>query len=47
MLAIRFNLNAYTSFWNSPRAALYFWSALTVVAILIGLLVWRLGLRRR
>jgi hypothetical protein len=35
VLALRFSLDAYTNWYNSPGAAIYFWSAFTVVILII------------
>jgi hypothetical protein len=35
LLAIRFSLDDYTNWYNSPNAALLFWSCFTVVVVLI------------
>jgi hypothetical protein len=41
LLALRFSLDAYTNWYNSPGAAVYFWSAFTVVLlIIIALMLW-------
>jgi hypothetical protein len=41
VLAIRFSLDDYTNWYNSPNAAIYFWSAFTaVLLIVIALMVW-------
>ena len=34
-LGLQFNLDEYTNWWNSPFAAVWFWSAFTVVLLLI------------
>jgi hypothetical protein len=41
LLAIRFDLDAYTNMWNSPQAALLFWGCFAVVVlVVVGLLFW-------
>jgi hypothetical protein len=35
LLALRFNLDQYTDWYNSPNAALLFWSVFTAVVLLI------------
>ncbi len=41
VLALRFNLDDYGSFWASPKAALIFWVAfIVVVALIAGLTMW-------
>ena len=35
LLAIRFSLDDYTNWYNSPNAALLFWSCFTAVLLLI------------
>ena len=35
VLALRLNLDVYTDWYNSPNAAIYFWSAFTVVILVI------------
>jgi hypothetical protein len=35
-LAIQFNLDEYTNWWNSPQAALYFWLGFLVLMVLVG-----------
>jgi hypothetical protein len=41
VLALRFSLDEYTNWYNSPGAAIYFWSAFTaVILIIIALMMW-------
>jgi hypothetical protein len=42
VLALKFDLNEYTSWWNSPQAALYFWSGFILMVVLIagGVMLW-------
>jgi hypothetical protein len=42
LLLLKFTLDEYTSWWNSPQAAIYFWSAflLFVVLVVAVLAVW-------
>lgn len=41
LLALRFSLDDYTNWYNSPNAALVFWSFFTVVVLLIvGITLW-------
>jgi len=42
VLLLKFNLDEYTSWWNSPQAALYFWCAFVLVALLVagGVTLW-------
>jgi hypothetical protein len=41
VFALRFNLDDYTNIYNSPNAALLFWSCFTVVVLLIiGITLW-------
>jgi hypothetical protein len=41
VLALRFNLDEYTDWYNSPNAAIYFWSVfLAVVLIIIAVTLW-------
>ena len=41
VLLLKFNLDEYTSWWNSPQAALYFWLVfLGLVAIVGGGVTW-------
>ena len=41
LLALRFSLDEYTNWYNSPGAAIYFWGAFTVVLlIVIALMLW-------
>jgi hypothetical protein len=43
--ALRFSLDAYTDWANSPSAALLFWAGFTaVMLVVIGLMMW--GFRR-
>jgi hypothetical protein len=35
LLAIRFSLDDYTNWYNSPNAALLFWSCFAVILLLI------------
>ena len=35
VLLLKFNLDEYTSWWNSPQAALYFWGGFILVALLV------------
>ena len=35
LFALRFNLDQYTDWYNSPNAALLFWSVFTAVVLLI------------
>lgn len=48
VLLLKFDLNGYTSWWNSPQAALYFWSGFTLFALLIVALlgIWIARTRR-
>jgi hypothetical protein len=40
-LALRFSLDSYTDWYNSPGAAIYFWSAFTaMVLIVVALMMW-------
>jgi heme exporter protein D len=40
-LALRFSLDEYTNWYNSPGAAVYFWGAFAVaLAIVIALMLW-------
>ena len=40
-LALRFSLDDYTNWYNSPNAAIYFWSAFAVLmAVIVILLFW-------
>lgn len=44
LLAIRFSLDAYTNWWNSPGAAQWFWSfffAVVIVIVAVTLYVFR------
>ena len=44
LLALRFSLDSYTNWWNSPGAALYFWSfffAVVIVIVAVTLYVFR------
>ncbi len=34
-LALRFSLDEYTNWYNSPNAAIYFWSAFAAVIVLV------------
>ena len=45
VLALRFSLDAYTDWYNSPGAAIYFWSAFTA-AVLIVIALMMLVFRR-
>jgi hypothetical protein len=41
LFAIRFSLDDYTNWGNSPTAALLFWSCfVVVVALIVGLTLW-------
>jgi hypothetical protein len=41
MLALRFSLDSYTDWYNSPGAAIYFCSAFTaMVLLIIALMMW-------
>jgi hypothetical protein len=41
LLAIRFSLDDYTDWYNSPKAALLFWACFTVVLlVIIGLMLF-------
>lgn len=35
LFALRFSLDAYTDWYNSPHAAVLFWSGFTVVVLVI------------
>jgi len=35
VLLLKFNLDEYTSWWNSPQAALYFWGGFVLVALIV------------
>jgi hypothetical protein len=35
LLALRFSLDDYTNWWNSPSAAAYFWTFFFAVALVI------------
>jgi heme exporter protein D len=35
VLALRFSLDSYTDWYNSPGAAIYFWSAFTAVVLIV------------
>ena len=45
LFALRFSLDQYTDWYNSPGAAIYFWSAFTA-ALLIVIAVMMLMFRR-
>lgn len=47
VLLIRVNLDAYTSLINSPIAAAFFWTGLTIVLVVGGILMWKLGHPKR
>ena len=36
LLLLKFNLDEYTSWWNSPQAALYFWLGFLAFVVLVG-----------
>ncbi len=42
VLLLKFNLDEYTSWWNSPQAALYFWGGFVLVAVVVaaGVTLW-------
>ena len=41
VLLLKFDLNEYTSWWNSPQAALYFWLGfLGLVALVAVIVTW-------
>jgi hypothetical protein len=41
ILALRFSLDQYTNWYNSPNAALLFWSCFTaVVLVVVGITLW-------
>ena len=41
LFAIRFNLDDYSDWYNSPKAALLFWACFTVVIlVIIALMLW-------
>jgi len=41
LLDLRFSLDDYTNWYNSPYAALWFWAAFTIVVLLIvGITLW-------
>jgi hypothetical protein len=41
LLALRFSLDEYTNWYNSPNAAIYFWSVFTaVLLVIIVLTLW-------
>lgn len=42
LLLLRFNLDEYTNWWNSPQASIYFWSgfAIFVLVIVGALMLW-------
>ena len=35
VLLLKFNLDEYTSWWNSPQAALYFWFGFIFLALAV------------
>jgi hypothetical protein len=40
-LALRFSLDSYTDWYNSPNAALIFWSCFTAgVLLIVGITLW-------
>lgn len=47
LLLLRFNLDEYTSWWNSPQAALYFWLGFLGLAVLVALIATWWFLRTR
>jgi hypothetical protein len=40
LLALRFSLDAYTNWYNSPYAALLFWSAFTALVLMVAALMF-------
>jgi hypothetical protein len=40
VLALRFSLDEYTNWYNSPYAAIYFWSAFTAALLIIIAMMW-------
>ena len=36
VLALKFDLNEYTNWWNSPQAALYFWLGFILIVVVVG-----------
>ena len=41
LLAIRFSLDAYTDWANSPTAALWFWACFTaLLLVIVALMMW-------
>jgi hypothetical protein len=48
VLALHFDLDAYTNMYNSPQAALLFWSCFAVAIVIVaGLMFWLLRRMRR
>ena len=47
VLLLKFNLDEYTSWWNSPQAALYFWGGFILVALLVAGVVTMWVMRTR
>jgi hypothetical protein len=35
VLLLKFNLDEYTSWWNSPQAALYFWGGFILLSLVV------------
>ena len=41
VFALRFSLDEYTNWYNSPNAAIYFWSVFcTVLLLIVGITLW-------